>query len=107
MSSSRDDYAKFQEVNAEVVGVSGNLSFSQKAFADFLKLTFPLLSDYPDMKTTDTYGVLNPQTKVPTRSYFVVDKQGIIRYKKIQERGEPLVANERLVEEIRKINREN
>ena len=91
-------------MEAEIVAISGNLSFSQKAFADFLKLTFPLLSDYPDMKTTDAYGVLNPQSKLATRSYFIVDKQGMIRYKKVQERGEGLVANELLVEEIRKIN---
>lgn len=59
------------------------------------------------MKTTATYGVLNPQTKVPTRSYFIVDKQGIVRYKKIQGRGEALVANDLLVAEIRKINQGN
>lgn len=91
-------------MDAEVLGISGNLSFSQKAFADFLKLTFPLLSDYPDMKTTDTYGVLNPQSKLARRSYFIVDKQGIVRYRKIQGRGEALVPNDLLVEEIRKIN---
>ena len=63
-----------------------------------------MLSDYPDMKTTATYGVLNPQSKLATRSYFIVDKQGVIRYKKVQERGEGLVPNDQLVAEIRKIN---
>lgn len=62
------------------------------------------MSDYPDMKTTDSYGVLNPQSKLARRSYFIVDKQGIVRYRKIQGRGEALVPNDLLVEEIRKIN---
>jgi len=56
------------------------------------------------MKTTATYGVLNPQSKLATRSYFIVDKQRVIRYKKVQERGEGLVPNDQLVAEIRKIN---
>ncbi len=87
-----------------MIGVSADLKFSQQAFADFLKLNFPLLSDAPDAKTIQAYGVFNPQSKLAQRSYFIVDKQGIVRYKKVLERGEPLVPNDRLVEEIGKIN---
>jgi len=90
-------------VDAEVIGISGNLTFSQQAFADYLKLNFPLVSDYPDLKTIEAYGVLEPQRRVPQRSYFIVDKQGIIRYKNVLGRGQPLVANEALVAEIKKI----
>lgn len=88
-----------------MIGISADLKFSQQAFADFLKLNFPLLSDAPDAKTIQAYGVFNPQSKLAQRSYFIVDKQGIVRYKKVLERGEPLVPNDRLVEEIGKINR--
>ena len=103
MSSSRDDYGNFQSVDAEVIGISGNLTFSQQAFADYLKLNFPLVSDYPDLKTTEAYGVLEPQRRVPRRSYFIIDKQGIIRYKNVLGRGQPLVTNDTLVEEMEKI----
>ena len=104
MSSSRDDYDQFKAVEAEVIGISADAKFSQQAFADFLKLNFPLLSDAPDQKTIQAYGVLNPQSKLAQRSYFIVDKRGVIRYQKIVQRGEGLVPNEQLVEEIRKIN---
>lgn len=90
-----------------MIGISADLKFSQQAFADFLKLNFPLLSDAPDAKTIQAYGVFNPQSKMAQRSYFIVDKQGILRYKKVLERGEPLVTNDRLVEEIGKINQSN
>jgi len=90
-------------VDAEIIGISGNLTFSQQAFADYLKLNFPLVSDYPDLKTIDAYGVLDRERRVPQRSYFIVDKQGVIRYKHIVGRGEPLVSNETLVAEIKKI----
>ena len=62
------------------------------------------MSDFPNLQTIEACGVLNPQSKLAQRSYFIVDKQGIVRYKKVQERGEGLVPNAQLVEEIRKIN---
>jgi len=101
LSSSRDDYAKFQEVDTEVIGISANVAFSQKAFADFLKLTFPLASDYPDLQTIDAYGVLDRERRLA--QHFIVDKQGVIRYKNVLGRGQPLVTNDALVAEIKKI----
>ena len=90
-------------MDTEVIGISANLTFSQQAFADFLKLNFPLVSDYPDLKTIDTYGVLDQERRLAQRSYFIVDKQGVIRYKNIIKRGQPLVDNDALVAEIKKI----
>ena len=91
-------------MDAEIIGISGNLTFSQQAFADYLKLNFPLVSDYPDLKTIDAYGVLDRERRVPQRSYFIVDKRGVIRYKHIVGRGQPLVSNEILMAEIKKIH---
>ena len=85
------------------MGISANVRFSQQAFADFLKLNFPLVSDAPDLKTIDAYGVLVPERRLARRSYFIVDKQGVIRYKKVLAPKEPLVSNEALLEEVKKI----
>ena len=104
MSSSRDDYSKFEAVGAEVVGISANVRFSQQAFADFIKLNYPLLTDFPDLKTISAYGVLNAERRLANRSYFIVDKQGVIRYKKVLVPKEALVPNEVLIEEVKKIN---
>ena len=82
-----------------------NVAFSQKAFADFLKLNFPLLSDYPQGATTQAYGVYNPDRKLAVRSYFIVDKQGVVRYKRVLKQGEALVPNEELLKEVEKINK--
>ena len=90
-------------MNTEVVGISANVAFSQKAFADFLKLNFPLASDYPDYKTMAAYGVFDAERRLAQRSYFIVDKEGVIRYKNVLGRGQPLVANDALVAEIKKI----
>lgn len=79
------------------------MRFSQQAFADFLKLNFPLVSDAPDLKTIDAYGVLNAERRLAQRSYFIVDKQGVIRFKKVLAPKEPLMSNEALLQEVAKI----
>jgi peroxiredoxin len=85
------------------VGISANVRFSQQAFADYLKLNFPLVSDAPDLKTIEAYGVLIPERRLAQRSYFIVDKNGVVRYKKVLKPKEPLLSNETLLEEVRKI----
>jgi peroxiredoxin len=90
-------------VDAEIVGISSNVTFSQRAFADFLKLNFPLLSDAPDGKTMQAYGVYNPDRKLAQRSYFIVDKQGIVRYIRVLKRGEELLTNDELLAELQKL----
>jgi peroxiredoxin len=85
------------------VGLSTNVRFSQQAFADFLKLNFPLVSDAPDLKTVDAYGVLIPERRLAQRSYFIVDKQGVVRFKKVLAPKEPLLSNEALLAEVAKL----
>jgi len=57
------------------------------------------------MKTVQDYGVYNAERRLAQRSYFIVDKKGVIRYAKVLKQGEPLVANEALIEEVKKINK--
>jgi peroxiredoxin len=91
-----------------VLGISSNVRFSQKAFADSLKLNYPLLSDSRGHKVIKAYGVYNEKKRHGTkRSYFIVDKQGIIRFKRIITKKRGLVANEELLKEIKKINQGN
>lgn len=103
MSSSRDDQPKFAAADTEIVGVSMNHALSQKAFSDFLKLNFPLLSDFPDGKTSQAYGVFNTERRLAQRSYFIIDKQGVVRYAKVLAPKEPLVENEALIAEVKKL----
>jgi peroxiredoxin len=86
----RDSLSKFNNVNAQVIGISVDPPFSNKAFADQNKLTFPILSDFNRqvVKTYDVYHDnfvgLNGYTAAK-RAVFVLDKQGTVRYKWISE----------------------
>ena len=85
------------------MGISANVRFSQQAFADFIKLNYPLLSDAPALKTIDAYGVLIPDRRLAQRSWFIVDKEGVVRYKKVAAAKEPLLSNDVLLEELKKL----
>ena len=63
-------------MNVQLFGITDNLPFSQKAFADSLQLPYPLLSDMK-LDVTKVYGVMDGGKW--RRSFFLVDKEGIVR----------------------------
>jgi peroxiredoxin len=67
----------------QILGISSSNPFSQKTFADSLKLPYPLLSDFPDLKVIKSYGGLNPSRPmtIAQRYFFLIDQQGIVRGK--------------------------
>jgi peroxiredoxin len=81
------NYQSFEALNVQILGVSANSTFSQQAFAESLKLPYPLLSDYPDRKVIRAYGILRESTMTAARTFFLIDPQGVIRKKWIVENG--------------------
>ncbi len=81
MKAYQADLAKFDETETQILGISVDSPFANKAFAEKLGVTFPLLSDIKHT-ASKTYGVFNDQGKYPVarRATFVVDKEGIIRH---------------------------
>lgn len=52
---------------------------SNKAFAEKIGVTFPLLSDWK-RQTTKDYGLYNEVSGYGSRASFVVDKNGVIQH---------------------------
>jgi peroxiredoxin len=44
-------------------------------------LPYPLLSDFVERKVIRAYGILNERTMTATRTFFLIDPQGVIRKK--------------------------
>ena len=89
LSARKADFSKFQELNVQNLGISSDNPFAQKTFADSLKLPYPLLSDFPALKTIKGYGVLNESTQMSARrSFFLVDLQGILRQRWLVEQSQ-------------------
>lgn len=65
----------------QLLGISANNPFSQKAFAESLKLPFPLLSDFPKLEVIRSYGGLSEELPltVAQRWLFLVGLDGTVR----------------------------
>jgi thioredoxin-dependent peroxiredoxin len=79
--SYRDAADRLDELDAEVLGVSPQTLESHERFRAKHGLTVPLLAD-PKREMIRAYGVLGPGGMV-RRSIFIVDPQGIVRYRHV------------------------
>jgi len=88
----------YQDLDAKVLGISGDNPFAQAAWAEKEGITIPLLSDY-EHAVAKAYGVAYdaflPEANlimggVAKRSAFVIDKQGIVRYAEVQDHPKDL-----------------
>jgi peroxiredoxin len=86
--------------------MSVNTAFSQKAFADFAKINYPLLSD-SDGKVIKAFGAYNEERRAAKRAYVIIDKEGVVRYLDIRPSNseKDLLSSEALLNEIKKVNR--
>lgn len=90
MCTFRDSMARLNELKSQVVGISVNDPWSNRGFSERNMLTFPLLGDY-DREVIELYGIELRDFaglkgyNVAKRSVFVLDKDGIVRYKWISE----------------------
>jgi peroxiredoxin Q/BCP len=86
MCSVRDRWEDYQATGAEVVGISTNTVESHKSFAENHNLPLRLLADV-DRNVADMYGA---QSLIPgkvARSVFVIDGEGVIRYRDVRPLG--------------------
>ncbi len=79
MKAYQADIAKFEGTGSVVLGVSVDSQFANKAYAEQIGVTFPLLSDFTREVTTK-YGILNDKFPVAHRTTFVIDKEGVIQH---------------------------
>ena len=49
------------------------------------------------------YGVFDEDRRRANRSYFIIDKQGVIRFAKVMSKNSELISNDELLREISKI----
>lgn len=75
MKSFQENLAKLEATDTQVLGVSMDSTFSNKAWADSIGVTFPLLSDWGG-DTTRKYGLYNSSYKAPRRATFLIGKDG-------------------------------
>jgi glutaredoxin-dependent peroxiredoxin len=83
----RDEYFVYDELKAEVFGISTDSVWSLIAYKKEQNLNFELLSDY-NREVCRMYDVLHEEFAfgmkgVAKRAAFVIDKDGIVRYSEL------------------------
>lgn len=90
MCTFRDSLAMMGDLKAQVVGISVDSPFANKAFADQNRITYPLLSDLTHQVSSQYCGLYDafamiPGYKAAKRSVFVLDAKGTVKYVWITE----------------------
>jgi peroxiredoxin len=103
MCEFRDSMTAFDELDAEIYGISVDLPFAQNRWIQEHDLGFAMVSDWKheiiqeyDVVYDDMYGTI----EVAQRSIFVLDSQGTISYRWVREGENPDF--EELLTEVRR-----
>ncbi len=96
---------QFEALNAQVVGVSADHPATLEAFTRQNAVKFPLLGDFR-RQMLPAYGALVTDDKHPLfryarRAYFILDREGVVRWVKIQENVLDLLKPEEVVQAVK------
>ena len=78
LNSYNDELAEFENLDAQVLGISAQGVDSHEKFSVKHGFRFPLLAD-TDKAVAGAYGTLGP-IGFPRRSVFIIDGDGVVRY---------------------------
>jgi mycoredoxin-dependent peroxiredoxin len=85
----RDNLGVFEADNVQVLAVSCDPVFTLRAWSAQEKYPFPLLSDFwPHGEVARLYGVFNETKGSAVRGTFIIDTQGVVRWKVVNGMGE-------------------
>jgi peroxiredoxin len=87
----QENLSRFEELKAQVLGISVDSVYSHQAFAEQLGgLAFPLLADFhPKGEVTKAYGLWRAERGYGRRAIVMVDRQGIVRHSQVIAQGAP------------------
>ena len=101
MCSVRDRWEEYAATGAEVVGISTNSVESHKSFAEHHNLPLRLLADV-NGKVSELYGARSIIPGKVARSVFVIDANGVIRYRDVRPLGLFRPKDDDIIRAIRK-----
>ncbi|HKO04689.1 MAG TPA: peroxiredoxin [Candidatus Acidoferrales bacterium] len=78
-----NEMKRFEQLNAQVMGISVDSAWSHKAYAEKMHIEYPLLADFQPRGAVGTqYGVYLADKGITGRAIFIVGKDGKIAWAK-------------------------
>jgi peroxiredoxin len=88
LSAIRDEFVVSAADDVQVLTISVDSMFSHRVWADQEGYTFSLLSDFwPHGEVARSYGVFDEEKGLALRGTFIIDAQGVVRWKIVNEIG--------------------
>jgi peroxiredoxin len=84
MKAFQQDLKRLEATDTQVLGVSMDSPYANKAFADQIGVTFPLLSDWGG-EVTHKYGIYLDKYKAARRVNFLIGKDGKIMEEQVDK----------------------
>lgn len=96
----RDDYAQFEAENVTILPISVDSVPTLKEYRRMHDLGVDLLSDFR-REASRSYGVLLEEQFFSARAYFLIDAEGILRWRHVEEVLGHRRSDEELLAQIR------
>jgi peroxiredoxin len=81
-----DDLKQFQGLGARLLGLSIDSPFSHAAFAEKMKINYPLLADFhPKGEVAKKFGLYMEDKGITNRATVILDKEGVVRYVQVYD----------------------
>ena len=103
MCSFSEDFDQFTGKGVEVLPISVDATPSLKAYKKAYSLKVDLLSDFK-RTASRAYGVLNEVKFYSNRSYFLIDKAGVVQWAHVEDHNGLHRTNADIMEQIEKLN---
>jgi mycoredoxin-dependent peroxiredoxin len=82
MATMRDEFPEASRDDVELLAVSVDSGYALRAWDDAEHFGFGMLSDFwPHGAVARSYGVFDENLGIATRGTFVIDKNGVVRWK--------------------------
>ncbi len=100
-------FEEIQSQDAEILCISTDSVEAGRKLAGDAELDYRLLSD-PELTAIDAFGVRHPggflgERDIARPATFILDREGIVRWRDLTENFRVRVRPQRIVEELRKI----
>ncbi len=96
------DQFNFGELDVEIIPISVDAIPSLIAFKEHDKISTDMVSDFK-RDISRAYGVLDQNRFTAKRSYFLIDKQGIVRWSYVEEHNGLKRPNDEILAEAEKL----
>ena len=96
------DQFNFGKLDVEIIPISVDAVPSLRAFKEHDRISTDMLSDFK-RDASRAYGVLNEDKFTAKRSYFLIDKKGIVRWSHVEEHNGLKRSNDEIMTEVAKL----